>query len=593
MNRLYHRFRAVKTQDFSAIERSPPHATVAGSARRRRVHSSRQNSPSNRSNQMPVALNGSDSSWSMDVDMGADAEFFNFTRGRFVANEQHELAQRHRTFNVGELARHAARAVKANRCLAIKKRPDGMYNRVLLLSMDNGKEVVAKIPNPNAGQPHFTTASEVATMKFAREVLRTPLPEVYAWSSRAQETLVGAEFILMEKVNGVELERFLPGMRIQDRLEVVKTIAEYHKSWASVSFEQFGSLYFAEDVGTLRLPPLAYLDQEGRKVSDPRFVVGPSTGREMFDDGRAGIEFDRGPWKSLEAYHTAIGEREIACVQHILQLPSSPVSLHGPGLYQPTREKKIQALEVYLRLFPHLLPIDRRLGLSHLWHGDLHAGNIFVDPSEPTRVVGLIDWQSTELSPLYFQARQPHFIDYEGPTVRGLERPTLPPDFAQLDEGEKRVTQALFYQQSLCALYRKILHQACPKVFECFEFQGTPAFALLLLARNILIDGEASYMAQAYELESIWDTLPGAQGAIYPLSFSVAEVETIHADLELAAMGMQAMRRMREALGDLFPQGGYVPSDRHQKAVDVISRTRAQVLSDIIGGDSRVNEHDA
>jgi hypothetical protein len=83
-----------------------------------------------------------------------------------VTNEQHELAQRHRTFNVRELAQHAARVVKADRCLSIKKYPDGMYNRVLLLSMDNEKEVVAKIPNPNSGQPHFTTTSEVATMKF-------------------------------------------------------------------------------------------------------------------------------------------------------------------------------------------------------------------------------------------------------------------------------------------------------------------------------------------------------------------------------------------------------------------------------------------
>jgi hypothetical protein len=302
-----------------------------------------------------------------------------------------------------------------------------MYNRVLLLSMDNGMEVVAKIPNPNSGQPHFTTASEVATMKFvssparlpmawsrlwymtwqAREVLGTPLPEVYAWSSRAQETPVGAEFILMEKMNGVELELFLPGMKIQDRLEVVKAIAGYQKSWASVSFEQFGSLYFPEDVGVLTRSPLTYLDHEGRKVNDSRFVVGPSTGREMFDDGRADIEFDRGPckfwaflctglkltrlWRSLEEYHTAIGEREIASVQKVSPLPSSPVSLHGPGFYQPTREKKTHALEIYLKLFPHHLPTDRCLGLPHLWHGDLHAGNIFVDPSNPTRVVGLID----------------------------------------------------------------------------------------------------------------------------------------------------------------------------------------------------------
>lgn len=30
--------------------------------------------------------------------------------------------------------------------------------------MKDDREVVAKLPNPNVGRPHFTTASEVATM---------------------------------------------------------------------------------------------------------------------------------------------------------------------------------------------------------------------------------------------------------------------------------------------------------------------------------------------------------------------------------------------------------------------------------------------
>ena len=34
--------------------------------------------------------------------------------------------------------------------------------------MDDGKEVIAKLPNPNAGRAHFTTASEVATMDYVR-----------------------------------------------------------------------------------------------------------------------------------------------------------------------------------------------------------------------------------------------------------------------------------------------------------------------------------------------------------------------------------------------------------------------------------------
>lgn len=266
------------------------------------------------------------------------------------------------------------------------------------------------------------------------------------------------------------------------------------------------------------------------------------------------------------------------------------MALRGPGLYQPTRERKVNALETYLKLFKHLLPVDRSLGGAHLWHGDLHAGNIFVDPANPTHIVGLIDWQSTELAPLYFQARQPHFIDHEGPTTHGLERPTLPRDLSQLDASAKKAAHALYLQQSLCALYRKILHRECPEIFECLEFQESTAFALLLLARNILIDGEASYMAQACELEDIWETLPGAQGTAFPLSFSATETLTIQADMESAALSMDAMRRMRERLGDLFPEQGYVSQDRHKEAVDALFQARNQVFSELARS---TNEFDA
>ncbi|KAI4764822.1 hypothetical protein E4T51_02233 [Aureobasidium sp. EXF-12344] len=493
-----------------------------------------------------------------DTDLPSDSKLFNFTRGRFVINEQHELSQCHRIFNVTELARYAAKAVQADRCLTIRKLPDGMFNRVLLLSMDNGKEVVAKIPNPNAGQPHLTTASEVATMKFVREVLGTPLPEVYAWSSRTEETLVGAKFILMEKMDGVELEHFLPKMKIQDRLEVVKALAGYQRSWASVSSEQFGSLYFSDDIDASVSQMLTYVDQEGRKVNDPRFVVGPSTGREMFDDGRASIKLHRGPWHSLEDYHTATGKREITSVQHIPQLPPSPVTLRGPGLYQPTREKKLHVLETYMKLFTYLFPIHRGLRSSHIWHGDLHAGNIFVDPAHPTKVV----------------ARQPHFLDHQGPAMDGLERPVMPVDFVQLDANEKKNAQNLFLQQSLCALYRTVVYRDCPKIFECFVFQESMAFTLLLLARNILIDGEATYMAQVCELEDIWKTLLGTEGSEFPLSFKEAESRDIAIDLASAKLGVVAMQRMRNSLGDLFPENGYVESSRHEEAVDALSRTR-------------------
>jgi hypothetical protein len=44
------------------------------------------------------------------------------------------------------------------------------YNKVFRLVMDNDSVAIARIPNPNAGPTHKTTASEVATMDFVRSL---------------------------------------------------------------------------------------------------------------------------------------------------------------------------------------------------------------------------------------------------------------------------------------------------------------------------------------------------------------------------------------------------------------------------------------
>lgn len=100
-----------------------------------------------------------------------DEAYFSFTRGRFIVNERYEMSQRHVRYNIHELGCVAAKAMGAQSCTHVEKFPDGLYNKALLLHMDDGSQVVAKIPNPNAGRPHFTTASEVATMEFVGSTL--------------------------------------------------------------------------------------------------------------------------------------------------------------------------------------------------------------------------------------------------------------------------------------------------------------------------------------------------------------------------------------------------------------------------------------
>ena len=139
-------------------------------------------------------------------------------------------------------------------------------------------------------------------------------------------------------------------------------------------------------------------------------------------------------------------------------------------------------------MIKYLLPTDQSIQSSCLWHDDLHIENIFVDPENPTNVIGIIDWQSAELAPLFEHARQPYFLDYDGPPTFGLERPRLPENLAQLDPAAQKEAKALFLKQSLSALYKAVLHRQNSRLYRAMAFQETPSFGLLLLARNLLVD---------------------------------------------------------------------------------------------------------
>ncbi|EEH42235.2 uncharacterized protein PADG_07055 [Paracoccidioides brasiliensis Pb18] len=438
--------------------------------------------------------------------------------------------------------------------------------------MDNGMQAVAKILNPNAGLPHLTTASEVATMEFVRSVCKTPVPKVYSWNSRPNS--VGAEYIIMEKVHGVPLGSVWPHMEIGDRLTVVKTIVQYQEAWMSVSFIHFGGLYFAQDLNGYRHQSMSY-ENGGATLLDERFVIGPSTSREKVDNGRSTIQFDRGPWSTVQEYLTAIGHQEIACVKALPNLPKSPIALYGPGTYQLTRARKLRALELYLTMIKYLCPVDQSITSSCLWHGDLHVENILVDSKSPTEIVGIIDWQSTELAPL-FHACQPHLLDYYGPQLHGLERPNLPEDLLRLDIEVQREAKALYKKQALCSLCRTFVHRTNPRLYRVLEYRESPSFDLLLLARNLLIDGEATYLASIVELEGTWADLPGVvtsegKDCQYPFYFSDEEKAEIERDVNGSSLGMQAMQSIKDSLGDLFPEQGVVRPEQYEETKDAVS----------------------
>jgi hypothetical protein len=284
----------------------------------------------------------------------------------------------------------------------------------------------------------------------------------------------------------------------------------------------------------------------------------------------------------LEGYHAAIGNREIACVKQLSNLPKSPTTLCGSGTYQPTKERKLKALHYYLDLLKFLLPSDPSISSAHLWHSDLHVANIFVDPSEPIKIVGLIDWQPTELSPLYFHARQPHIIDYDGPPVYGLDRPQPSKGLAKLEGDAKKRAETLYLQQSLCSLYNTLTYHYNTRLHNALQFQQTTSYLLLLLARNLLVDGEATYLSQVVELESILNTLLGAKNSSYPIFISAKEHKEIEAEVEGVVRGMGAMRSIRESLGEQFPEHGIVRPDQYEESLNALSQMKEQVIENFV-----------
>ncbi|KAL3449208.1 hypothetical protein BJX65DRAFT_306269 [Aspergillus insuetus] len=63
--------------------------------------------------------------------------------------------------------------IVGSRCVEMTKLPEGLYDKVFCLNMENGRVVLARIPNPDAGHPQLVVASEVAAFDFVTEWAET------------------------------------------------------------------------------------------------------------------------------------------------------------------------------------------------------------------------------------------------------------------------------------------------------------------------------------------------------------------------------------------------------------------------------------
>ncbi|KAM5455664.1 hypothetical protein MaudCBS49596_001565 [Microsporum audouinii] len=444
--------------------------------------------------------------------------------------------------------------------------------------MDNGTEVFAKLPNPNAGPARYLIASEVATREFLREVANVPIPRVLARSSDPKGP-VGAEYIIEEKAPGTRLGTIWPNWSRESKLRMVEQTVDLEHILTSIKFSKHGSIYFKEDLphyfGKEGHPLLADSSVDSADLS--RYTIGPLTRSELWRSGREDMDLDRGPWQQSEDYARAIGENEVAWIKaHASPRTNAYASLKDPEL----PGHALALLSKYLDATPYLVPNDPAARISVLWHPDLHLDNVFVDP-ETCKITSIVDWQGASVAPLFYQSCVPQMFRHDGPVREGWVVPSRPEDFDTLSEEEQGLIDQDLESETIHKYYEAKVFQRAPHHWEVLkqlrdiQLRRNPTW----LVTGVWENRDIFFLRQSLiAIAALWDRLRPDETTEVPVSFTKEELD-LHAKEDENITGVGNMLKLFRDQGVLPVDGMVDPEDYEtakincQKFKDIFIKT--------------------
>ncbi|RDW87094.1 uncharacterized protein DSM5745_03736 [Aspergillus mulundensis] len=434
-------------------------------------------------------------------------------------------------------------------CTKIRKCVEGQYNKAYVLTMSNGDEVVARLPNPNAGPEFYTTASEVATRDFVRGILKIPVPRILASSSDATNA-VGAEYIIEEKAPGRPLGDIWAQMPTPARLGIIDQLVDVEKKLASVSFPKHGCIYYASDLETR---PSSASEMDSVEPF-PGFAIGPSNDRKLWQSGRDQMRLGRGPCEthiilliahltspgtSLLEYAVAIGENELQWAEaHAAPRINPHRSMEEPE----TPAQYIHLLQQYLKIVPYLVSgLHDSSSRNTLFHPDLHLDNIFIDPAT-NKITSIIDWQSAATTPFPLQPSHPQMLEL-----------SVNPSSDEQRKQEKELLEYYYAKTNAAGLHRapsgdpslRVRLNPLTHITGCWERHDT--FSL----RQSLISVVAH-----------WDTLYPDGTIPCPITFTRGDLQAHKLESELIS-GLAGIIRQ---LDEHIPMGGMVRAAQYESA---------------------------
>ncbi|KAI0104819.1 kinase-like domain-containing protein [Nemania sp. FL0031] len=503
----------------------------------------------------------------------AQHEFFRYTSGRWLWDEEARLRERYRRFNVQELQAAAAKSVGAEKCVDMIKLAEGGFNKVFRLVMENGKAVIARIPNPNTGSPRWTTASEVATMDFALSILGLPVPKVLAWSIDADNP-VQSEYIIMEEAAGVQLSQVWDTLPLKAKLGIVKDLVGIEKKLLSISFTRYGSLYFAHQGFSSCVKAQVVGDFSASLIAEieSRYVIGPMADSGFWAGERKNMAIDRGPWERPQDYLRAIAQREKAWLsKRVSKITNSSSGFSAGVESQSCPEAHLALYDKFDRVAEYLLPNNGSLVRPTVWHWDTHASNLFVKTG---KISSIIDWQDSWAGPLFLQARQPQLVDYDGDILL-----RLPPHYDTLeDPDEKSRIRSQVEKSILLWSYERNTKKVNHLLDEVFHLpHGRTRRDVVDFSANAWDADIVPFRESLIRIQRNWDDI--CPGRPCPIEFTKEEIETHFRETD----GWNENADFWASVSSLVQRDGWTSHETYDEAVELFAQLRAEGLRQLKG----------
>lgn len=128
-----------------------------------------------------------------------------------------------------------------------------------------------------------------------------------------------------------------------------------------------------------------------------------------------------------------------------------------------------------------------------------------------------------------------------------------------------------------------MIHGRIPILWKGFEYRDTPHYDLLAAARGLCRQGEELYLGRVLELIDSGSELTALPHPVDEASQArraalLADKKDIQEYIEAAEAGTVMMERIKEAMGDLFPEKGIVRHEEYDEAKRALGQIKEQVI---------------